>query len=144
MPLIKSRIQGQGLIEIPYFLLVFKGDIIKIGDTVQCVEKFDAYLDFHFKEVSIFIKTYGYQQLNRPFHNYYLLKRPLMNWFKYLRVLITKRYFHYRQKKYLVYNFENAHCNTIFARNKKEAGDYLRKQFGEDFKFTLKVDKCRK
>lgn len=83
-------------IEIPYYCLVFKNDLI---ETTGCQEnKILPVWRFGYSSDNISgtryyifgIDKYGVNA--NSITEYYLFKRPFKNWIKYLLVLITKRY----------------------------------------------------
>lgn len=72
-----------------YWTVVFKNDLIKLGKSIYEVKsaRFDP-------EHGVILEVYTPKHYSGIFFekNFYLFKRPVKNWFKYLWLLITKKY----------------------------------------------------
>lgn len=89
---------------IPYYNMVFRGDVIKTGnDSIRIVKsvRFSSYAGkssysiVYFTEDNLTFDRPDYTaDYNSTIHhtNFYFIKRPFINWVKYILVLITGSY----------------------------------------------------
>lgn len=84
MPIVKQK---KTTIYIPYYNLVFKNDMVELSGRGIIVE------DVIFENGVIKFKPfYENQYYSGYMFNFSFIKRPFLNWIKYILVLITKRY----------------------------------------------------
>jgi len=92
MPIIKvTDYNGnKSMVDIGFYNLVFKNDLVKIGSRVEEVKRANYSEVYGMVSISCYTQQ-GYAE-ERYGQTFYLYKRPLKNWIKYLIVRITKRY----------------------------------------------------
>jgi hypothetical protein len=94
-----KTLPAKGIVYIPYYQLVFKNDLIQYSDNIKSV--ISASYNFEWSKDSIHLNieyfkpdiVNKYDTSNKIYSpNFYLYKRPFINWIKYFFVLLTKRY----------------------------------------------------